>query len=112
MPITDEIFAAADRQGLSLAEYLKHNYSDQGLDKLETRIKKQMNSLNSDISDFMEGIELPEIDKNLVSAGETKLEVMQSRLMTELHAKQAEFDNMLGAGLESFSSPMEIPQVA
>jgi len=110
MPITDEIFAAADRQGQSLAEYLKHNYSDQKLDRLETKIRKQLDSLNSEISDFMQGIELPQIESNLVSAGETKLEVMQSRLMTELHVKQVEFDNMLGT--EGFSAAMESALVA
>jgi len=97
MPITDEIFAAADRQGLSLAEYLKHNYSDQRIDQLENRINKQLASLNSEISEFMQDVEIPRIEENLEEAGDVKLDVMQSRLMTELHAKQVEFDQMLGA---------------
>jgi len=110
MPVTDEIFAAADRQGLGLVEYLKHNYSNQRMDKLEKSIKNQLASLNSEISDFMQGIELPQIEKNLESVEETKLDVMQSRLITELHVKQAEFDHMLSS--EIISAPIEIPLTA
>jgi len=112
MPVTNEIFAAADRQGQSLAEYLKHNFSDQRLDRLETSIRTQLDSLNSEISDFMQGIELPQIEKNLESVEETKLDIMQSRLINELHAKQIEFDTMLSSECESFSAPLECPQVA
>lgn len=110
MPMTDEIFAAADRQGLSLAEYLKHNYSDQRMDQLENKIRKQLATLNSNISEFMQDIDVPQIEKNLESVEETKLDVMQSRLMTELQAKQAEFDSMLG--MESVSAAVDSPLTA
>ena len=97
MPVTDEIFAAADRHGQGLTEYLKHNYSEQRLDRLEKSIRTQLSSLNSEISDFMQGIELPPIERNLESVGETKLDIMQSRLISELHVKQVEFDTMLAS---------------
>jgi hypothetical protein len=108
MPNIDKIFAAADRQRQSLAEYLKHNYSDRKLDDLECSIRTQLDSLNSEISDFMAGIEVPRIENNLVCASDMKLDTMQSRLMDSLHEKQVEFEQMLGPdGIETHLSILE-----
>lgn len=98
MPKTEEIFAAADRQGLSLAEYLKHNYSEDKLANLERNIKTQLNSLSAEISGYMGGLDdLSKIERNLLSLGESKLDIMQSRLRQSLHAKQVEFEEMLSS---------------
>jgi len=95
MPITDEIYAAADREGVSLAEYIRKTYSKRSLANLESEVQTQLDSLKDEISGFMGDVELPEIESNLMTAGNEKLDMMQARIRKNLVGRITELDGML-----------------
>ena len=112
MPITDEIYAAADREGVSLAEYIRKTYSKRSLANLESEVQTQLDSLKDEISGFMGDVELPEIESNLMTAGNEKLDMMQARIRKNLVGRVTELDGMLSTeisgtfaeGQEDFSA--------
>jgi len=112
MPITDEIYAAADREGVTLAEYIRKTYSKRSLVNLENEVQTQLDSLKGEISGFMGDVRLPEIEANLMTAGKEKLDMMQSRIRMNLVSRIIELDNMLSSevsgtfteGQEDFST--------
>jgi hypothetical protein len=112
MPITDEIYAAADREGVSLAEYIRKTYSKRSLADLENKVQTQLDSLKGEISGFMGDVELPEIEANLMTAGKEKLDMMQARIRMNLVSRIIELDDMLSTeisgtfaeGQEDFSA--------
>jgi hypothetical protein len=112
MPITDEIYAAADREGVSLAEYVQKTYSDISLANLENEVQAQLDSLKGELSGFMGDLKLPEIEANLMTAGKEKLDMMQARIRKTLVSRITELDDMLsteisgifGEGQEDFST--------
>ena len=53
MPITDEIYAAADKEGVGLAEYIRNTYSKRSLADLESKVQTQLDSLKGEISGFI-----------------------------------------------------------
>lgn len=95
MPITDEIYAAADREGVSLAEYIRQTYSKKTLADLENEVQSQLDSLKGEISGFMGDVKLPQIEANLMSADVEKLDMMQARIRRTLESRISELDNML-----------------
>jgi hypothetical protein len=95
MPITDEIYAAADREGVSLAEYIRKTYSKRSLTDLESEVQTQLDSLKGELSGFMGDVELPEIEANLMTAGKEKLDMMQARIRKNLLGRITELDDML-----------------
>ena len=95
MPITDEIYAAADREGVTLAEYIRKTYSKRSLVNLENEVQTQLDSLKDEISGFMGDVELPEIESNLMTAGNEKLDMMQARIRKNLVGRITELDGML-----------------
>lgn len=95
MSLTEDLFRAADGEGLGLTEYIKKTYSQDGMAELEDGIRMQLNSLKSEISDFMETIEVPEISMNLESTDFSRLDLMQSRIKIKIESKQSELrDNL------------------
>jgi hypothetical protein len=112
MPITDEIYAAADRNGVSLAEYIRKTYSKKSLANLENEVQTQLDSLKGELSGFMGDVELPEIEANLMTAGKEKLDMMQARIRKNLVSRITELDDMLSTeisgtfaeGQEDFST--------
>ena len=112
MPITDEIYAAADREGVSLAEYIRKTYSKRSLTDLENEVQTQLDSLKGELSEFVGDVELPEIETNLMTAGKEKLDMMQARIRRNLVSRITELDDMLSTeisgtfaeGQEDFSA--------
>jgi hypothetical protein len=95
MPITEEIYAAADREGVGLAEYIRKTYSKRSLADLENEVQTQLDSLKGELSGFVGDVKLPEIEANLMTAGREKLDIMQARVRRNLVCKITELDNML-----------------
>jgi len=101
MPTIEEIYVAADRRGLGLAEYVRQAYNVEQLAKIETNIKTQLSSLRSQVSGFTEdssgnlGIE-----QNLLCASREKLDLMQSRVRENLKAKMDELDSFVESDVD------------
>jgi len=95
MPITDKIYAAADSEGIGLAEYIRRTYSKKSLADLERNVRTQLNSLQGEISGFMTDVEVPKIEANLIIASNEKLDLMQARVRSNLLSKITELDDML-----------------
>jgi len=95
MPITEEIYAAADREGVSLADYIRKTYSKRSLAVLENEVQTQLDSLKGEISGFMGDLKLPEIEANLMTADKEKLDMMQARIRENLVSRITELDDML-----------------
>jgi hypothetical protein len=108
MPITDEIYAAADREGVSLAEYIRKTYSKRSLAELENEVQTQLDSLKGELSGFVGDVKLPEIEANLMTAGKEKLDLMQARVRQNLVSKITELDDMLSTEIsETFAESEE-----
>jgi len=90
MTLTEDVFRAADDEGLGLTEYISKMYSKSDMTELEHGIKSQLNTLKSEISDFMETIEVPEISMNLETTDFPRLDLMQSRIKSKIESKQSE----------------------
>ncbi len=112
MSMTDEIYAAADREGVSLSEYIQKTYSKKSLANLESEVRTQLDSLKGEISGFIGDVRLPEIEANLLTASAEKLDLMQARVRRNIVEKNTELYDMLSAeisrtyaeGLEDFSA--------
>ncbi|MDH4122970.1 MAG: hypothetical protein OEV21_02645 [Thermoplasmata archaeon] len=107
MSVIDEIFSAADKRGLSLAEYVKHTYRGNKLNVLELNIKTQLSSLKEDISDFwQQEMEIQDVGENLMHISNEKLDLMQARVRENLKRKIDELDNFIEpeSGEEKISS--------
>ena len=118
MSIVEEIYSAADRRGLSLADYIRHTYRGDKLASLELNIKMQLDSLRADISDFMteaEG-EYQAIGANLLCADREKLDLMQERVRENLRKKREQLESINFADVSvmrmSESSPNDETMVA
>lgn len=96
MSIVEEIYSAADRRGLSLAEYIKHTYKGNKLNSLELNIRMQLDSLRADISDFMTEAEsdYQAIGANLLCANKEKLDLMQERVRENLRKKMEQLESI------------------
>ena len=96
MSIIEEIYSAADRRGLSLADYIKHTYEGNKLNALELNIKMQLDSLRADISDFMTEAEsgYQAIGANLLCANKEKLDLMQKRVRENLRKKMEQLESI------------------
>lgn len=99
MPITDEICAAAEQEGLGLTEYIRRTYTSESLADLESTIKTQLDSLRGEISGFIGNVEVPEIEQNLMTASKEKLDMMQARVRRNMVSKITELDDMLATEL-------------
>jgi len=106
MTLTDDVFRAADGEGLGLTEYISKMYSQSDMTELEHGIRSQLNTLKSEISDFMETIEVPEISMNLETTDFPRLDLMQSRIKSKIESKQSELISELSNAecLESLKS--------
>lgn len=96
MSIVDDIYNAADRRGLSLADYIRNTYRGDSLRALERDIKRQLSSLRSDISEFMTEAESESqpIDANLLCANKEKLDLMQERVRENLRKKMEQLESI------------------
>lgn len=96
MSIVEEIYSAADRRGLSLADYVRHTYKGNKLNALELNIRMQLDSLRAEISDFMTETEsdYQAIDTNLLCANKEKLDLMQERVRETLRKKMEQLESM------------------
>lgn len=94
MSIVEEIYSAADRRGLSLADYIRHTYKGDKLASLELNIRIQLDSLRSDISEFMAEAEgdYQAIGANLLCADKEKLDLMQERVREHLRKKMEQLE--------------------
>ena len=90
MSLTEDVFRAADDESLGLTEYIRRKYNESDMTELECGIKSQLNTLKSEISDFMETIEVPEISMNLEDVGFSRLDLMQSRIKSKIESRQSE----------------------
>ena len=96
MTIVEEIYSAADKRGLSLADYIRHTYKGNKLASLELNIRTQLDSLRSDISDFMIEAETDSqaIGTNLLCVNREKLDLMQERVRENLRLKMNELESL------------------
>jgi len=95
MSIVDDIYTAADKRGLTLADYIKHTYKGNKLSALELNIRTQLDSLRSDIEDYMIDTDgsTQDIGPSLLYTSRDKLDLMQERVRENLRMKRDELDS-------------------
>lgn len=92
--IVNEIFAAADRKGVGLAEHVRIAYGEGQIADLEKKIKDQLKSLREEISEFMVGIEAESIASNMLTVNKDELDRMQAKVRETMATKMIELTRL------------------